>query len=157
MSKASKKTIGLASMVFFLASTSVYAESTSVNISNNAEGSRSQVSVESHVESNSSSEVSSSTKTDIRIESNGEVKEYHSDKPEDISIQSDDGKVQVEVNTEDTTAADITEPEEQQKAEEMKEQEQKVLEENKGFVSQIEQFIQKQVTAVQNFFTSLLP
>lgn len=71
----------------------------SVNISNNVGGNSS-----SKVEVNSSSQVvaesinNSSIKTRIRIESNGEVKEYNSDTPENVSIQSTDGSAKVNVN-----------------------------------------------------------
>lgn len=57
-----------------------------------------QVKLESHVESNSSSMNSSNTTTDIRIESNGEVKEYHSEDGGSVSLESSDGSVKVNVN-----------------------------------------------------------
>ena len=45
---------------------------------------------------NSSSSINS--KTDIRIESNGKVQEYHSDKPESVTLESEDGSVKINVN-----------------------------------------------------------
>lgn len=68
-----------------------------IDISNNGEGSNNSVSVNSSSSFSSSSQSSSNTQTDIRIESNGEVKEYHSNKPENIDIQSTDGKSKVTI------------------------------------------------------------
>lgn len=62
---------------------------TEVSVSSNGDDSSSHVSVNSNATSTSN--------THIRIEQNGEVQEYHSDKPEDVVIQSEDGKAKVSV------------------------------------------------------------
>lgn len=52
--------------------------------------------VTNNVESNS--DTSQQTKTKIRIETNGQVQEYESDKNEDISLESKDGNTKVKVS-----------------------------------------------------------
>lgn len=60
--------------------------------------SKSSVYVESNVESYSNNQTNSKTKTDIRIESNGEIKEYHSEDGGNVTIESSDGKAKVNIN-----------------------------------------------------------
>jgi hypothetical protein len=72
-------------------------------ISRTSEEPQNSVHAESNVTSKSSisssvQSSSSSTKTHIRIETNGKVKEYNSDQPGDVTIQSDDGSARVHVN-----------------------------------------------------------
>ncbi len=90
-----------ATLLFFL-SQKAHAE-IKVEISGNDEGSSSRVEVRSNVHSSSQNNSSSQVRTEIRIESNGQVKTYRSDKPEDIHVQSEDGKAQVHVNTQTNT------------------------------------------------------
>lgn len=54
------------------------------------------VKIKNDVSSTSNSQVSSST--NIRIETNGDVTTYSSDKPEDIEIKSENGKSVIKVN-----------------------------------------------------------
>lgn len=59
---------------------------------------KSSVYVESNVESYSSNQTNSKTKTDIKIESNGEVKEYHSEDDGNVTLESSDGNSKVKIN-----------------------------------------------------------
>jgi len=70
-----------------------------VNISDNKEGSKSNVSVNSNTSgSSSNTNNSGSNTTNIRIETNGEVKEYYGTGDEAINIQSSNGNNSVTVN-----------------------------------------------------------
>jgi hypothetical protein len=63
----------------------------SVDVSNNAAGSNNQVNINSNSQNTNS-------KTDVKVETNGEVKEFHTQGDEDVNYQSDDGSVKVNVN-----------------------------------------------------------
>lgn len=77
----------------------VASAATSINVSNNGSGATSTVSVTNNVSGSSVNQVSTSgTNTDIRIESNGKVKTYHSSGSEDVNIKSDDGNSSVTIN-----------------------------------------------------------
>jgi hypothetical protein len=83
---------------FLLLPKSTYAN-VNVNISNNSSGSNSQVNIKNEVNSTTNTgSNTSNTKTDIRIETNGEVKEYHSTGNENIKIESGDSKNSVKIN-----------------------------------------------------------
>ena len=70
----------------------------SVNVSNNGSGSTSNVQIHNSVNASNTSSSTNNTSTHIRIETNGQVKEYDSSQPGDVNIQSDDGTSQVHVN-----------------------------------------------------------
>lgn len=70
-------------------------------------GSSVQVNVQSSQNISSVSQSTSKVKTHVRIESNGEVKEFNSDKPGSVSIESSDGRAQVHINNDSST---ITSP-----------------------------------------------
>lgn len=48
------------------------------------------------------------SKTDIRVETNGEVKEFHTQGDEDVNYQSDDGSVKVKVNNDSASSTTAT-------------------------------------------------
>ena len=81
-----------------LLSPSTAAADNSVNISNNGDGANSNISIHNEVNSNTQSNSTSETHTSVRIESNGSVKSYDSDKPENVDMQSDDGHTQVHIS-----------------------------------------------------------
>ncbi|HUD45047.1 MAG TPA: hypothetical protein VMR41_05870 [Patescibacteria group bacterium] len=66
-----------------------------VNVYSNGSGASSQVEVQNNV----GTSTGNNTSTHIRVESNGQVKEYDSSQPGDITIQSNDGKATAHVNT----------------------------------------------------------
>ena len=66
----------------------VSAKDISVNISNSVESN-------SNISINSSS--GDGTKNDVRIEVNGEVKEFHTDGKEEINWKSEDGNLQLQI------------------------------------------------------------
>lgn len=77
--------------------------SVSVEISGNGKGSTNTVNVQQSQSGSSVHQSSSSNiKTDIRVESNGEIKEYHSQSGGDIHVESSDGHSQVDVKNETT-------------------------------------------------------
>jgi len=96
------------------ASTSVHVESTG--------DSHAQVKIQNSFETTSTSNTDVHTK--IRIESNGEVKTYESDKAEDINIQSTDGNSKVEIKNGETAPDTKDEKLDDQKKETEKEIEQ---------------------------------
>lgn len=84
-------------LISFLVISKPVSANTSVNVSNN--GSNSQVKINNVINSsNSTSTNTSNTTTDIRIETNGEVKEYHGTGNQNINIESSDGKNSVKIN-----------------------------------------------------------
>lgn len=94
-----KKYASIAIILTLLLAGSAFAEvNTDINVSNNGSNSSSHVTVNNSVNSSSNSTNTSDSHTDIKIETNGEVKEYHSDDPGSISVQSDNGVAQVKIN-----------------------------------------------------------
>lgn len=76
-------------LIPLMVSTPVFSSSeTDIDINTNGSNSYSNVSVTNNAK----------TQTDIRIETNGEVQEYHSDTGEDVTITSKDGQSVVSVN-----------------------------------------------------------
>lgn len=69
-----------------------------VEISNNLEGSDNNVKVNSNTSSNNGSSGSMDNQTSIRINNNGEVKEYKGN-GSNVELKSSDGKSSVSVNT----------------------------------------------------------
>lgn len=76
----------------------VHAATSNVSITNNSDSSSNNVNVYNKVGTSQSTDNSSQTNTHIRIEQNGKVQEYNSDKPGDVVVQSEDGNSRVEVN-----------------------------------------------------------
>lgn len=71
---------------------------TDVVVSNNGAGSRSEVNIKNEVNTTTSTSTNNSdVKTDIRIETNGEVKEYHSTGDDDVTVESSNGNNRVQV------------------------------------------------------------
>lgn len=68
-----------------------------VQISGNGPGSKSEVSIESNVKSSTTNSQNSTGKVDIRIETNGEVKEYHGEGNTSIHIESSSGNNSVSI------------------------------------------------------------
>ncbi len=85
-----------ASLIFFALPGPAFA-STSVNISGNANDSTNQVSVNNTVFSSVNSGIRSNSQTDIRIDTNGQVKEYRGSS-QDINLQSGSGNSSVSVS-----------------------------------------------------------
>lgn len=66
------------------------------------------VNVQTNVNSSTKSTNESHVQTDIVIETNGERKEYHSDKPGNVSISSSDGKSSVSVSNDGESVSDTS-------------------------------------------------
>lgn len=69
--------------------------------------SSSTVKIENNINTSNTNSSTSKTTTDITIETDGVKKEYHSDKNESVTIESDNGNVKVEVENSDS---DVEEP-----------------------------------------------
>ena len=127
---------------------------TEVKIEGNGEGSSSHVEVHNEVNSSSSntSTTTDGTRTHIRIETNGKVKEYDSDKPEDVTIQSEDGSAKVHINNSgNVSEAGSKLQKEGEKVK--KEVEEKAKNESpQGFISGLMDFLQKELNSLRNFF-----
>lgn len=76
---------------------------TNVEIKGSGEGSSSHVSVSNSVHSSTSSQSTSQNRTDIRMETNGQVKEYHGNGNEDIQMNSDGGENSVSFTNKTST------------------------------------------------------
>lgn len=79
-----------------LATNPVFAKTT-VEISNNGEGSTSDVKINNSVKINGNSK-NTDSETSVKITTNGETKEYTTKGDEDINIQSSDGTSRVQIN-----------------------------------------------------------
>lgn len=80
----------------------VHATTVINDVNSTSDGGNASSHVSIHNSVNTSSTTQSTVtngRTHIRIETNGKVKEYNSDKPGDVTIQSDDGTSRVHVNT----------------------------------------------------------
>lgn len=75
-----------------------------VQISGNGEGASSNVQISSSTSTSNESSNDSSNSTDIRIETNGEVKEYHGTGDQNIVLQSENGKNTVSVTVNSSSA-----------------------------------------------------
>lgn len=89
------KYVLLTLLMLFVARTA--QASTNIEISGNSEGSTSNVSVSSNTSSSNNSSNTSESKTDIRVETNGEVKEYHGTGNNNVTVESSNGQNKVTV------------------------------------------------------------
>lgn len=71
--------------------------SVDVTISGNGESSSSRVSIKNNVSNSTKGEDSSDSSVDIRIETDGEVKEFHGKGNQDIKLESGNGKNSVSI------------------------------------------------------------
>lgn len=126
---------------------------TNVDISNS--GGNTKTNVEINTNTNSSENSTNNSHTKVRIESNGKVTTYESDKPENIDLQSEDGTAKVSiknaptgVNPTGTVSATEKSKEEirerlkkakeeaERKIEEAKEEQKNILDKIRDFLSQ---------------------
>lgn len=131
---------------------------TNVDISNN--GGESKTNVEINTTTGSSNTSTPNSHTKVRIESNGKVTTYESDKPENIDLQSEDGTAKVSikngasitstptgtVSATEKSQAEIREKLQKAKVEaekkivEAKEEQKNILEKIKDFLNQFFEF-----------------
>jgi hypothetical protein len=143
---------------FLLAASSVQADVfNDVHSSANGSDATSNVSITNDVntDNQSSSRIDSQTHTDIYINTNGQVKEYHSDKPGSVSIQSDDGTSKVTVDNGDSAQST---KEGNLKTEKMKNATDDAHMKEKTKETQSNEFIkfiQKQIQKIKDFFQNL--
>ncbi len=124
---------------------SAYATSnTNVEVSNNGGTSYTNVEIENNT--SSTNVVTNDSKTKVRIESNGKVTEYESEKPENIELKSEDGKTSVKINNESkvtTTPSSTTsakDNENDKKSEEANKEGKNILEIIKDFLENLFNF-----------------
>ncbi len=79
----------------------------SVNVSGNGPGATSNVSVNNSQSGSMLSQSSSNTTTNIRIENNGEVKEFRSEDDGNFHVESSDGTSKVDVTNQSNSASVI--------------------------------------------------
>lgn len=145
---------------------------TTVDISNNADNSRSSVSVINRQSAVVGSTTSKSNfQTDIRIETNGKVQTYTSDKPGSVTIQSENGNAKVSVQNDSTGANSQNNPspsQEEQKIktriEQAKDAVQKKITEEKQKTEKIKKqeesiftFLQNKLSFLNSFLIVLFP
>lgn len=118
-----------------------------VQISGNGPGAKSEVSIENNINSKTTTTQKSTGKTDIRIETNGEVKEYHSEGNESVYLESGNGNNSVSIQT-GGSVVDLTEITSSSSA--TASAEIKAEKENESF--NIVEFIKKQFDSVLNIF-----
>ena len=139
---------------------------TTVNISNNGANSKNTVNVETNTGGNTVlGQSTSETKTNIRIETNGQVKTYNSDKPEDVNIESDNGNIKVNIKNNGSStlgtsvnSKDIenqkatTEAKIKEKKEEIEEKKQEILQKNQKQIFSLRQFLSEQLKSLEKLF-----
>jgi len=150
---------------------------TSVDISGNGSGSRASVNVQNSSQTNTQNQSSSSVHTDIRINTNGNIKTYSSDQPGEINIQSDDGTAKVHVNNNVNSSFNVQEQNVDEKINQINEEKDKLkeifstpsakIEEKKEMAEQrrkeienkklnIIQFAESEFSSLKNFLNRLL-
>lgn len=92
-----KKAVVLATFLLLIAVQNVDSASSSVNIKNS-------------VNTSNSTSSTSNCKTEVRIESNGEVKEYKSENCESVNMESSDGNSKVIINNNSNSNTQTTTP-----------------------------------------------
>lgn len=97
-----KTTSGLLLLTLLILPKSVSA-SVDVQIYGNENGSDSNVTVKSNTSGSTQNSNNSSNTTDIRIETNGEIKEYHGTGDQNIKVESGNGSNSVSVNNKATS------------------------------------------------------
>lgn len=98
MKKSTFLVISVITFLFLSPKSSFADVNTTINVSNNGANSKNTVDVENNTGGNTvQGQSSSKVHTSIRIDTNGNVKTYESDKPEDVNIQSDNGNVKVNI------------------------------------------------------------
>lgn len=80
------------------------ASESSVNVSSITEGGQNNVYIDNNTSTTSESRNSVTGRTDIIINTNGKVKEYHSATGGSVSLSSDDGTSKVNINQEKSTS-----------------------------------------------------
>ena len=118
-----------------------------VEVSGNGEDSESKVIINSNVKSTTTTSQKSTGKTDIRIETNGEVKEYHGEGDVNINLESSGGNNSVSIQT-GGSVVDITESTPSSSASASGEIEDEKT--DAGF--NIVEFIKKQFDSILNIF-----
>lgn len=98
--------------LLLLSAHKAFANESSVHITSEGNASAT-VEVNNSFNSTNSTNSTNTTKTNIRIESNGEVKEYNSDSGEDVVIESSDGNSKVRINNDNTVISATPTPEQQ--------------------------------------------
>lgn len=109
--------------------------------------SRAEVNISNHVSSNTNT--TTSVKNNIRIETNGHVTEYSSDKAEDIEIKAVNDKSEIKVNGESVnqtpsggiSATPTNKPTEEPN--EIKDDKNELKEKQNEFVEAVQEFIEK--------------
>ena len=91
----------------FLLSPQQALASINVEVSGNGPGSKSEVSVESNIKSSTKND-KSTNRTDIRIENNGEVEEFHGEGNVNVKLESGNGNNSVSIQN-ISPGVDITE------------------------------------------------
>lgn len=132
----------------FLISSPVEAESTTnIEIKTNGSSAKSSVNVSNNVQSDLNTTQESKTK--IRIESNGQVQEYESDKNEKISLESENGNTKVTVSnkSEDSESEDKIDKSSNSAEKKRAESATKTSEPNAH-----ENFFEKIIDSIKNFF-----
>jgi len=146
---------------FLLTASSTYAASTNVinDVHSSANGSdaTSNVSITNDVNTGNqnSSNTDTQSRTDIYINTNGQVKEYHSDQPGSVSIQSDDGTSKVTIdngdNTQSTKESNLKTDKKKGATDDAHIKEKTKEAQSNSFTA----FIQKQIQKIKDFFKNL--
>jgi hypothetical protein len=145
---------------FLLATNTVKANTTNVtnDVHSSANGSdaTSNVSITNDVNTgNQSSSSDTQTHTDIYMNTNGQVKEYHSDQPGSVSIQSDDGTSKVTIdngdNTQSTKEGNLKTNKKKGATDDAHIKEKTKEAQSNSFTV----FIQKQIQKIKDFFKNL--
>ena len=140
-----KKTLAVLSTIVVASSlpTSAMA-ATTVNVSNNGGDTSANVNVQNSFNSSTTSTNTTTSHTKVRIETNGEVKEYESNNGGDVHMESSDGSSKVNITNKGTVTKEEKEKIEMEKkeaTEEAKKKVETVKEQQKDFFKKLEEWI----------------
>jgi DNA-binding protein YbaB len=132
---------------------------TTVSVSNNGGNSSATVNVQNSFNSTSNSTNTTTSNTKVRIETNGEVKEYESSSGEDVHMESEDGTSKVNITNKGTKVTTTASPTAMMDEEKIEEKVNKATEEAKEKVekakSEQKDFFKKFEDWIKNFFKNL--
>jgi hypothetical protein len=97
-------------IIFLLSSTKSFALTSTINVNTEANGGQASSTVHQTIQSNSTNTSSNTSRTDIHMETNGEVKDYHSEGDDDVTINSGNGNNSVSIQNKGSVKGAKTEP-----------------------------------------------
>lgn len=146
----------LSTLILLLASTTPSFASTSVKIEGNEGNASAKVSIQNNFNSTGTSTNTVDTHTKVRIETNGEVKEYESTDGKDVTIESSDGSSKVNItNKSNTTPPPSTLGAQEKNNDATRQATQNAEKKTQSLKEKQKDFFEKLEELIRNFFANL--